>query len=57
MSFLAFALWALGGTIVVAICAVILAAVAIEVRKKWLVVEQVYNEQKPATCRCGRRCE
>lgn len=35
MTFLAFALWALGGTIVLSLCAVILVGVAIALRDQW----------------------
>lgn len=35
IDFLAFVLWALGGTIVVALCVAILGAVLITLRKQW----------------------
>lgn len=42
-SFLTVALWAFGGTIVLAICALILASTALEIRKRHLLNERRYR--------------
>ena len=45
IDFLAFVLWVLGGSIVVAIAVMILAAVALQIRKDYLINERRFRNE------------
>lgn len=43
MSFLLFALWLVGGAILLAVAAIILGTVALELRERWIRLERRYR--------------